>query len=82
VDVAIGVAGFEPLEDFRGCADRRGRKLTSTIIAIADQLAAAAGLVMRKPDGCPAVLIRGFEWRPAQGFARTLIRPAELDLFR
>ncbi len=82
VDVAIGVAGFEPIDDHRGCADRRGRKLASTIIAVADQLAAAAGLVMRKPDGCPAALIRGFMWRAADGTARTLIRPPELDLFR
>lgn len=82
VDVAIGVAGFEPLEDYRGCTDRRGRKLASTIIAVADQLAAAAGLVMRKADGCPAVLIRGFEWHAAEGSARTLIRTPERDLFR
>jgi coenzyme F420-0:L-glutamate ligase/coenzyme F420-1:gamma-L-glutamate ligase len=82
VDVAIGLAGLDPVEDFRGAVDRRGRKLTSTIVAVADQLAAAAGLLMRKPDGCPVVLIRGFEWRPAEGSARTLIRPPEQDLFR
>ncbi|HEY7392497.1 MAG TPA: coenzyme F420-0:L-glutamate ligase [Bryobacteraceae bacterium] len=82
VDVAIGVAGMEPLEDFRGAADRRGRRLSATIIAVADQLAAAAGLLMRKPDGCPVVLVRGFEWRPAAGSARPLIRPREQDLFR
>jgi coenzyme F420-0:L-glutamate ligase / coenzyme F420-1:gamma-L-glutamate ligase len=82
VDVAIGVAGMEPLEDFRGSADRRGRPLSATIIALADQLAAAAGLLMRKPDGCPVVLIRGFEWRSAAGSARPLIRPPEQDLFR
>jgi coenzyme F420-0:L-glutamate ligase / coenzyme F420-1:gamma-L-glutamate ligase len=82
VDVAIGVAGMEPLEDFRGSADRRGRPLSATIIAVADQLAAAAGLLMRKPDGCPVVLIRGFEWRSASGSARPLIRRPEQDLFR
>ena len=59
VDVAIGVAGLDPLEDYRGCTDRRGRKLTGTIIAVADQLAAAAGFLMRKPAGCPVVLFRG-----------------------
>lgn len=82
VDVAIGVAGMEPLEDFRGSTDRRGRPLSATIIAVADQLAAAAGLLMRKPDGCPVVLIRGFEWRSAGGSASSLIRRPEQDLFR
>jgi coenzyme F420-0:L-glutamate ligase/coenzyme F420-1:gamma-L-glutamate ligase len=82
VDVAIGVAGLDPLEDFRGCVDRRGRKLTGTIVAVADQLAAAAGILMRKPAGCPVVLLRGFEWKAAEGSARSLIRSPEQDLFR
>jgi coenzyme F420-0:L-glutamate ligase / coenzyme F420-1:gamma-L-glutamate ligase len=82
VDVAIGVAGMEPLEDFRGSTDRRGRQLSATIIAIADQIAAAAGLLMRKPDGCPAVLLRGLTWRAAIGSAQALIRPSGQDLFR
>lgn len=82
VDVAIGVAGFEPLEDYRGVADRRGRPLAVTIIAVADQLAAAAGLLMRKPDGAPVVLIRGWDWLAAEGSARTLLRRPETDLFR
>jgi coenzyme F420-0:L-glutamate ligase/coenzyme F420-1:gamma-L-glutamate ligase len=82
VDIAIGVAGLEAVEDYRGCVDRRGRKLSATIIAVADQLAAAAGLLMRKSAGCPVVLIRGFEWRAAEGSARALLRPPEQDLFR
>jgi coenzyme F420-0:L-glutamate ligase/coenzyme F420-1:gamma-L-glutamate ligase len=82
VDVAIGVAGLDPLEDHRGRTDRNGRKLASTIIAVADQLAAAAGLVMSKAAGCPAALIRGFEWQPAEGSARLLLRKPEQDLFR
>jgi len=82
VDVAIGVAGLDPLDDHRGRLDRQGRKLTATILAVADQLAAAAGLVMRKAEGCPVALIRGFDWRPAEGSARSLIRPPEQDLFR
>jgi coenzyme F420-0:L-glutamate ligase / coenzyme F420-1:gamma-L-glutamate ligase len=82
VDVAIGVAGMAPLEDFRGARDRRGRPLAATIIAIADQLAAAAGLLMRKPDGCPVVLLRGVGWEPAEGSARPLIRDPGQDLFR
>ena len=79
---AIGVAGLEPLEDYRGVTDRRGRPLNVTIIAVADQLAAAAGLLMRKPDGAPVVLIRGCDWRASEGSARTLLRRPEQDLFR
>jgi coenzyme F420-0:L-glutamate ligase / coenzyme F420-1:gamma-L-glutamate ligase len=82
VDVAVGVAGFAPLEDFRGSVDRRGRQLTGTIVAVADQLAAAAGILMRKPAGCPVVLLRGFCWKEAEGSARPLIRSPEQDLFR
>ncbi len=82
VDVAIGVAGFDPLDDLRGHTDRHGRKLSGSIIAVADQLAAAAGLVMRKADGCPVALIRGFEWQPAEGSAGPLLRKPEQDLFR
>jgi coenzyme F420-0:L-glutamate ligase / coenzyme F420-1:gamma-L-glutamate ligase len=83
VDVAIGVAGLDAVDDHRGRADRDGRKLASTIIAVADQLAAAAGLVMRKDAGCPVALIRGFEWQPsADGSARALLRKPEQDLFR
>ena len=82
VDVAIGVSGLEPLDDLRGRVDRRGRKLAGTIVALADQLAAAAGLLMPKASGCPVVLIRGFEWEPAEGSARRLVRKPEQDLFR
>src|SRR6202167_463727 len=77
VDVAIGVAGLDPLDDYRGTTDRRGRKLGATIIAAADQLAAAAGLLMPKAAGCPAVLIRGFQWQPAEGSASSLQRKPE-----
>jgi len=82
VDVAIGVAGFAALDDLRGTVDRLGRKLSGTIIAVADQLAAAAGILMRKPAGCPVVLLRGLEWKPAAGSARALIRRPDEDLFR
>ncbi len=82
VDVAIGVAGMAPLDDYRGCADRRGRAMTSTVIAIADQVAAAAGLVMRKSAGQPVALIRGLEWAAADGGGRELVRPPERDMFR
>ena len=82
VDVAIGVAGLASLEDYRGSSDRRGRKLTGTIVAVADQFAAAAGILMRKPLGCPVVFLRGLDWKAAEGSARTLIRSREQDLFR
>jgi coenzyme F420-0:L-glutamate ligase / coenzyme F420-1:gamma-L-glutamate ligase len=82
VDVAIGVAGLDPLEDLRGQTDRHGRKLSSTIVAVADQLAAAAGLVMRKAEGCPVALIRGFDFQPSVGTARSLLRKPDQDLFR
>jgi coenzyme F420-0:L-glutamate ligase / coenzyme F420-1:gamma-L-glutamate ligase len=82
VDVAIGSAGLAPLEDYRGSSDRRGRKLTGTIVAVADQLAAAAGIVMRKPDGCPVVLVRGLDCKKSEDSARVLIRSREQDLFR
>ncbi len=82
VDVAIGISGLHPLDDYRGRTDRHGRKLAGTILATADQLAAAAGLVMRKEAGCPVALIRGFEWQRAEGSAQSLLRKPEQDLFR
>jgi len=82
LNVAIGVAGLEPLADYRGEPDRLGRPLQSTVIALADELAAAAGLVMQKTAGIPVALIYGLEWKAAPGSARPLIRPREHDLFR
>jgi len=82
VDVAIGVSGLDAIDDLRGRVDRRGRRLAGTIVAVADQLAAAAGLLMPKAAGYPVVLIRGFQWEPAEGSARPLIRKPEQDLFR
>jgi coenzyme F420-0:L-glutamate ligase/coenzyme F420-1:gamma-L-glutamate ligase len=52
------------------------------VIAIADELAAAAELVMGKTEGCPAVIVRGFRYEPGEGSARELLMPAERDLFR
>lgn len=82
VDVAIGMSGLDPLDDHRGRVDRHGRKLASTIVAVADQLAAAAGLLMSKAAGFPVVLIRGFQWQAAEGSVRSLLRKPEQDLFR
>jgi coenzyme F420-0:L-glutamate ligase / coenzyme F420-1:gamma-L-glutamate ligase len=80
-DVAIGAAGLAVLRDLRGTPDRRGYVLRSTQIAVADELAGAAELVMGKADGVPAAVIRGVDLRGA-GRARDLVIPEERDLFR
>jgi coenzyme F420-0:L-glutamate ligase/coenzyme F420-1:gamma-L-glutamate ligase len=82
VDFALGLAGMEPCLDLRGERDLSGRELHHTVMAQADALAAAAGLVMRKGDGIPAVLVRGYAFTPAEGEAKSLIRAREFDLFR
>jgi coenzyme F420-0:L-glutamate ligase/coenzyme F420-1:gamma-L-glutamate ligase len=81
VEVAIGVAGMEPLLDLRGTADRRGYVLKATLVALADELASAAGLVMGKAEGIPAALVRGAVFPVGEGSARELVIPPELDLF-
>lgn len=82
VDFALGLSGMAAQLDLRGERDLNGRELQHTVMAQADALAAAAGLVMRKGDGIPAVLIRGYAFTPAEGDAKSLIRARELDLFR
>jgi coenzyme F420-0:L-glutamate ligase/coenzyme F420-1:gamma-L-glutamate ligase len=85
VEFALGVAGFEPLDDLRGGVDRMGHELGVTVIATADQIACAAGLLMEKAAGVPAVLVRGLslpEAGSAPSGGRALIRPPENDLFR
>jgi coenzyme F420-0:L-glutamate ligase / coenzyme F420-1:gamma-L-glutamate ligase len=81
-EVAIGVAGLEPLHDYRGLRDQQGYPLHATVEAVADELACAAGLVCGKLSRTPACIIRGFLYRPGRGKARQLLRPAKLDLFR
>jgi coenzyme F420-0:L-glutamate ligase/coenzyme F420-1:gamma-L-glutamate ligase len=82
-NVAIGAAGLPVLLDLRGSHDLHGKPLHATIIAIADELAAAAGLVMAKSAGIPAVIVRGYHFRPSKKSAATqIIRPATEDLFR
>ena len=80
-DVAIGVAGLAPLLDLRGTRDRIGYELQTTQIAVADELAGAAQLVMGKVDGVPAALIRGASVT-GDGSARELVMEPERDLFR
>jgi coenzyme F420-0:L-glutamate ligase/coenzyme F420-1:gamma-L-glutamate ligase len=80
-DVAIGLAGIRPLLDLKGVRDRTGYELHATVIAVADQLAGAAELVLGKTDGVPAAVISGVDAR-GDGSARDLVMPAERDLFR
>lgn len=81
-NVAIGVAGISPLVDFRGQLDDHGKELSATVLAIADDLAAASGLLMRKTARIPVIVVRGYEYEPGEGNARALIRARERDLFR
>jgi coenzyme F420-0:L-glutamate ligase/coenzyme F420-1:gamma-L-glutamate ligase len=81
-NVAIGAAGVPVLVDLRGTRDRHGKILTGTILAVADELAAAAGLLMDKSKGSPVVLVRGYRYKPSFEPAARIIRPAAEDLFR
>jgi coenzyme F420-0:L-glutamate ligase/coenzyme F420-1:gamma-L-glutamate ligase len=81
-DVAIGLSGIAAVEDLIGTKDWSGRELEVTEIAVADELAATADLVMGKASGIPAALIRGYLGPRAEGRARDLIRPVDEDLFR
>jgi coenzyme F420-0:L-glutamate ligase / coenzyme F420-1:gamma-L-glutamate ligase len=80
-DVAVGVAGLAPLLDLRGVRDSAGYELRTTTIAVADEIAGAAELVMGKTRGIPAAIVRGLDLR-GEGSARDLVMPAERDLFR
>jgi coenzyme F420-0:L-glutamate ligase/coenzyme F420-1:gamma-L-glutamate ligase len=80
-DVALGVAGLAPLRDLRGTLDAAGRELRTTQIAVADEIAGAAELVLGKARGVPAALVRGVDVE-GDGRAAELLMPRERDLFR
>lgn len=80
-DVALGVAGIAPLRDLRGTTDTRGRELRTTQIAVADEIAGAAELVLGKASRVPAAIVRGVDAR-GEGVAAELVMPRERDLFR
>jgi coenzyme F420-0:L-glutamate ligase / coenzyme F420-1:gamma-L-glutamate ligase len=80
-DVAIGVAGLRPLLDLRGVRDPAGYELRTTTIAVADEIAGAAELVMGKTSRVPAAIVRGLKVG-GDGSARDLVMPADRDLFR
>jgi coenzyme F420-0:L-glutamate ligase / coenzyme F420-1:gamma-L-glutamate ligase len=82
VNVAIGAAGLPSMVDLRGTKDAGGRVLEATIVALADEIAAASGLVMGKADGVPAAVVRGVAADGPPTPARELMRPPEEDLFR
>lgn len=83
INVALGAAGLPSLIDRRGEPDRFGRGMEVTQVALADALAAAAGLVMGEgAEGVPAVLVQGLDWSAPDCPARSLIRPLTEDLFR
>lgn len=81
-DVAIGVAGLSPILDLRGSRDWHGHILSATEVAIADELAGAADLVMGKANGTPAAIVRGYPVQQDDSGAAELVRPACEDLFR
>jgi coenzyme F420-0:L-glutamate ligase/coenzyme F420-1:gamma-L-glutamate ligase len=81
LDTAIGLARVPPFIDFRGSNDSYGHLLRATVLAAADALAAAAGLVMGKTGRTPAALIRGFLWEDVRSDAASMLRAAEKDLF-
>jgi len=81
VNVAIGVAGLEPLLDLRGTPDAAGREMSATVIAIADELASAADLAGGKVEQRPVVVVRGYGWRPSDADASVLVMERERDLF-
>lgn len=82
VNMAIGVAGMESIADYRGLDDPYGYRMEASAIAVADELAAAAELVMGKIDQIPVALIRGYRYTPSESDARILIRDASTDMFR
>jgi len=81
-DVAIGVAGMDPIADYRGQRDPHGFPMEASVLAVADELAAAAELVMGKTEGIPLAVVRGYPYTPAPGTGKDLLMPPERDMFR
>ena len=83
VDVAVGIAGMKAIKDERGAKDRHGYELKAAVAAVADEIAAAAELVMGKRDGIPVVVVRGYQIEKTEdGSVQELLRPEAEDLFR
>lgn len=82
IDIAIGCAGIKGLKNQRGKKDTKGLKLNATVMAIADQIAAAAGLLMQKNNSTPAIIVRGIKVNKRGRGSRELNRKPKEDLFR
>jgi coenzyme F420-0:L-glutamate ligase / coenzyme F420-1:gamma-L-glutamate ligase len=82
INMAIGVAGMEAIVDYRGQYDPYGYELHASVLAVADELTSAAELVMGKIDRIPVALIRGYNYIPSVGSAKTLLRDPATDMFR
>jgi coenzyme F420-0:L-glutamate ligase/coenzyme F420-1:gamma-L-glutamate ligase len=82
VNIAIGLSGIEAIKDYTGQLDAQGYELRVTALAIADELASAAELVMNKLDNVPVAVIRGYDYPRGAGSLTQLVRAAERDLFR
>jgi coenzyme F420-0:L-glutamate ligase / coenzyme F420-1:gamma-L-glutamate ligase len=83
IGTALGASGIPALLDLRGQPDRHGRTLRSTEVGVADEVAAAASLLMGQADeGRPIVIMRGFPYPPGEGSGQDLVRPRKLDMFR
>ena len=81
-DVAVGVSGMDPVADYRGLNDPHGYPMEASVLAVADELAAAAELVMGKTEGIPLAIVRGYAYSSAPGSATELLMPPERDMFR
>ena len=82
VNMAIGVAGLEAIADYRGQVDPYGYELHASAIAVADELAGAAELVMGKIERIPVALIRGYRYIASPGTVKTMVRESATDMFR
>ena len=82
VNIAIGLSGIQAIKDYTGQLDAQGYELRVTALAVADELAAAAELVMNKLDNVPVAVIRGYDYPRGEGSLAQLIRAPERDLFR
>lgn len=82
VQIAIGCYGISPLKDYRGKEDSKGYGLHATVLAVADEISGAAGLVMGKTEGVPVVIVRGYDYEKGTEGAKKLLRNPDNDLFR
>lgn len=82
VNVAVGVSGLQPIVSYLGQEDPAGHVLQATVLALADELAAAAEPVMGKLDRVPVAIVRGLDWPRGEGTSRALLRDPARDLFR